>query len=316
MKEKNKEITIHKKQATIFLGIVILLLFVLIVVMLVTKNNANNRFKKAIEITNYKVEISVLENKEEIAHYSYYNDGTLQEFTSYYDDAMKDHYFFDANHQKLYYENLTTHQYSTEDRTSDLEFQSFLKVIASADLKNWFGNSIYEIHYSDLKDILMNSNNLIYSFLVNKGYQYQEKDTEAIVRFQKNQLQSITMDVVTDQGTLTFVFVFSYPNTVLTLPVANDTYQAEITSAKWMILYLQRVYAEESSQNEKVITDLSYIMESSYGDELNRKLSIQPSTIQVTLMATTEKGSGAVSGSITFVNGVTLTIVNNVIVSS
>lgn len=162
----------------------------------------------------------------------------------------------------------------------------------------------------------MNSNNLIYSFLVNKGYQYQEKDTEAIVRFQKNQLQSITMDVVTDQGTLTFVFVFSYPNTVLTLPVANDTYQAEITSAKWMILYLQRVYAEESSQNEKVITDLSYIMESSYGDELNRKLSIQPSTIQVTLMPTTEKGSGAVSGSITFVNGVTLTIVNNVIVSS
>lgn len=316
MKEKKKGIIFQKKQAMIFLVATIILLLFIILILLITKQNAVNRFKKAIAATNYKVEISILKEEEELAHYSYHNDGTLQEFTSYYDDSRKDHYFFDKNQQKLYYENLTTHQYSTEDRTSDLEFQSFLKVIASADLKNWFGNSIYEIHYSDLKDILMNSNNLIYSFLVNKGYQYQEKDTEAIVRFQKNQLQSITMDVVTDQGTLTFVFVFSYPNTVLTLPVANDTYQAEITSAKWMILYLQRVYAEEPSQNEKVITDLSYIMESSYRDELNSKLAIQPSAIQITLMPTTEKGSGSISGAITFINGVTLQIENNVIVSS
>lgn len=316
MKEKNKGITIHKKQAMIFLVATIILLLFIILILLITKQNAVNRFKKAIAATNYKVEISILKEEEELAHYSYHNDGTLQEFTSYYDDSRKDHYFFDKNQKKLYYENLTTHQYSTEDLASNLEFSSFLEVIASSDLKNWFGSSEYVIDYNDLKDILMNSNNLIYNLLVKKGYQYQENEIKATIRFQKNQIQSITMDVMTNSGILTFVFVFSYPDTTLTLPVADDTYQSEITSAKWMILYLQRVYAEEPSQNEKVITDLSYIMESSYRDELNSKLAIQPSAIQITLMPTTEKGSGSISGAITFINGVTLQIENNVIVSS
>ena len=316
MKEKKQGIIIQKKQAMLFLVATIILLLFIILVLLITKQNAENRFKKAISATNYKVEISVLKEEEELAHYSYHNDGTLQEFTSYYDDSRKDHYFFDQNQQKLYYENLTTHQYSTEDVASDLEFSSFLEVVASSDLKNWFGSSAYVIDYNDLKDVLMNSNNLIYNLLIKKGYQYQENEIKATVRFQKKQIQSITMDVMSNSGTLTFVFVFSYPDTTLTLPVANDIYESEIASAKWMILYLQRIYADEPSQNEKVITDLAYLMESSYHDELSSKLLIQPNAIQITLKPTTEKASAAITGSITFENGVTLQIENNVIVSS
>ena len=63
MKEKNKGITIHKKQAMIFLVATIILLLFIILILLITKQNAVNRFKKAIAATNYKVEISILNSK-------------------------------------------------------------------------------------------------------------------------------------------------------------------------------------------------------------------------------------------------------------
>lgn len=303
-----------KKWIPIIVSLVAIILIVVGVIL--ARGSASLNFSSALSYQDYQVVLEV-KMKDEVIVTGVYAHQSLSDITYFrligLDEDLEQEYY-DGKNKKLYYQNTTTGMYQEMDYETDYSMQRFLeKTLLDSDGIERRSHGKYLVSSSVISDLYENSDDLVMSYLKEQGYLPSGEPGEAVVQYSNNYFDVITYTIPTKKGDITMEFTFQTEPRDITLPVQKSDMEDEKLAAQWIILFIQRIYANEG-QEVKAITDINYFLESSYKDELIPKLKVKPVEVRLRINPSTSKESGIISGTITFENGTTITIEKNNIV--
>lgn len=308
--KKHVPLTEQEKRNRFLLALVVGALILIIVGLFLGKGNDIKQFQSSIHYQDYQVflEAKVGDNTILEGVYAYKKEQDIMYFRLLDDEKDLEQQFYDRKSNKLYYQNTTTGMYQEMDYETDYSMNEFLRT-SLCDSK---GNLRYQIPSEVILSLYQNTDNIMLSYLKQLGYVPNGKSGSAEISYVSSYFDTITYTIPTEKGNVLLQLHFQTEPKEITLPVENITHEEEKRSAQWIILFIQRVYATEP-QEAKAITDIQYLMQSSYASELQTKLSLMPTDIRLRINPSTSKESGIISGTITFENGVSISIEKNVI---
>lgn len=308
---QNKDL---KNRKIVLLSLVVLGIMFILVGLFLRKGKDTNQFQPSINYENYQVLLEAkVEDKVVLEGiYTYQKEQDIVYFRLFDDTKDLEQQYYDRKNKTLYYQNTTTGMYQQMDYETNYSLTEFLRTsLCDKNGNPRYQNGVYPISKETLLSLYQQTDNMMLSYLKQLGYVPSEAGS-AKVSYQSSYFDTITYTIPTEEGTVLLSLHFQTEPKELILPIEKISHEEEKLSAQWIILFIQRVYAMEV-QEAKAITDMNYLMQSSYATELKQKLTITPVDIRLRINPSTSKEAGIISGTITFENGVSLSIEKNVI---
>ncbi len=303
-----------RKKLGLIIGVIVVALIVVFIAIFLIKNGREQELEAAKQLPDqYTIDFIVKRGSSEVGELLYQVDKTkgLHYLVVSNTEEMIDKMYFDETKDIIYYQNVDTNVWSQVEQTTSFCIEDFLNKL---DKSYWDGvqNRHFTLPYQDFSSIYQNEYNLLTDFLESQGYFLKDEDTNIDITYANNRFETITLTMpTTDDLSVTIEMKFSYNELHLQLPnMTAFELTDEERQVKWMILYLQRIFATEP-QTEKVIVDTNYLLDSAYKEEISSHMPLEISDIRVTLIPTTDVNACMVNGTITFENGVVATIQQN-----
>ncbi len=319
--EKEKKEKKKNSRLLLVIGLVVVLLLVVVSIYLLNKETKEKVLSSLEHLNEYQVVIEVTKKDDTLVQgkYQYDDDKNIIYFQLFNDEAVLEDQYYDVNNKKLYYKNSGNSFYKIMDYETNYRFENVLNsLVKEAKEGPLFESSNYTLSKDKWNELVFRDENLLNSFITNTTT-LDAQDIKFTFTRNKEDLDTLKITISTEEEPIEVKAYFVKVDTNLTLPelvsMENRKESLEEVDAKWIVLYLQQIFAE-MPQTLTPVTDVNILWNSSYKEELQKKLSSLPIDLRLRITPSSAKESSLISGTITFENGKTVTLENNLIKNS
>ncbi len=312
--QESKKVT---KRGPLLIAILVLVLIAVLLTFFLTRETKDKILTSIEGIDDYEIVLEVNRNNEEImlGKYQYDKNKQVMYFQLTDNNGVLEEQYYDIANKMLYVKNQDNGLYKSMDYETDYRLNTILnELLKKANNTSFMDETSYTIPYSDMEELLTKGDNLLTSYLISKNIQIESGNINLKVTKVGDDLDTIMIILPTKEHETEIILSFVKKETSLNVPQASNNQSNEALAAKWLIIYLQRIYANEP-QEARGVTDINYFLNSEYGEELKNILTDIPTDVRLRVTPASNKEAGIVNGTLTFENGKVVTIENNQIKS-